>query len=355
MNRRETIGVETMKKPFSLDLSSPTLAASSSRGIKQELYKVVEMTEDFQKIYKPYRKVNGYADFKKVALELASVPLFAKEVGIHQFDKTQQEVVFCAKLAADKGCPVYWLDQNLAHSFLQTDIPKDISFLKPAIEHFILMLPPLIHTPDREPLNFVFVHYIKAGEVLEFKVGKDNLCHVNGSANRMRWATVLGSGICYSITTEIGEGDKSGLVQGDFVVGDNATAFLGGVNTDTSTEELFVSTVVKIVVNSLMFLQCFKDKALTEEKSHNLQMSQGIGFAAKIKKDTVPLLSPIWVGKDYKPPTRKANSGDEELSRTYAIHTKSFWRRGHYRHVPIGKKEEGGRKLTWIEPVFITR
>lgn len=345
-----------MKNPFLLDLRSPTLAASSSYFAKQELYKTVEQTEDFQKIYRPYRKVNGYADFKEVALELASVPLFAESVGINRFDKTQQEVAFCAKFAADKGCPVYWLDKKLAHSFLQTDPPKDLSFLKPAIEHFILMLPPLIYTPDKEPLKFIFVHYIKVGESLQVKFGKDNLCHVNDDANRVRWTTVLGSNICYSITTEIGEKDKSGLVHGDFVVADNAITFLDGVNTDTSTEELFVSAVVKIVVNSLMFLQCFKDKALTEEKSTDIQTSKGVGFATRVRKENdVPRLNPIWIGKDYKPPTREANSDDEELSRSYAIHTKSFWRRGHYRHVPIGKKEEGGRKLTWIEPVFITR
>lgn len=80
-----------------------------------------------------------------------------------------------------------------------------------------------------------------------------------------------------------------------------------------------------------------------------------MGFEKKTKSASpTNFLNPIWIGKGYKPRQRKASKADEEISRKYQIRTKHFWRKGHYRYVPVGKREEGQRKLKWIKPVLIS-
>lgn len=327
-----------------------------SKDKRAKYNSVIEETPDFRKIYKPYRKVNNYPDFREVALGLAMSTLSAEAMGLNNVDTTLKEVAYSAKFVAHYPTPVYWLEEKLVEAFLETEIPTNLSLLEnPAIPYFILMLPPLLKNPDGEVLKFVFIHHLEKDSKTEsFEFGGNFLHHTNCGKDKLRWVTALSNGSAYSATVELPEVGTEGLKYGEFEI--HPFVNYVGANQDIFTEKDFTDSVDRLVVNTLLYLKCFNEKALSEDLDTEVVVAAGKGFG-KNNKSASPanLLNAVWIGKGYKPRQRKANKADEEISRKYQIRTKHFWRRGHYRYVLVGKREEGQRKLTWIEPVLINR
>lgn len=327
-----------------------------SKDKRAKFNSVIEDSPDFRKIYKPYRKVNNYPDFREVALGLAMSTLSAEAMGLNNVDTTLKEVAYSAKFIAHHPTPVYWLEEKLVEAFLETEIPTSLSLLaNPAIPYFILMLPPLLKNPDGELVKFVFIHNLENNSKTQsFEIGDNFLHHINSDKHKLRWVTALSNGSAYSLTVELPEVGTEGLKYGEFEI--HPFVNYAGGNQDIFTEKDFTDKVDRLVVNTLLYLKCFNGKALSEDLDAEVVVAAGKGFG-KNNKSASPthFLNPVWIGKGYQPRQRKANKADEEISRKYQIHTKHFWRRGHYRYVPVGKREEGERKLTWIEPVLISR
>lgn len=336
---------------MSVNLPDTVISKRDMQQARKYIYDLAKNTSEYKKLYKPFRRINGYANYKQVALDLASASYTANYLGLSKLDQTLKEVAFSAVFAAQHSSPIYWLDTNLFQAFLQTDIPKDLSLLAdPAIPHCLLMLPQLISSPDAEKLSFVFVHFLAKNTVFEpVKFGNQYLHHVNPTHNRLRWITTFPSGSAYSSCSEIPEAMSGELVHGNFEISDRVSYVLG--NQNILTERDFTNVVDKIVVHTLLFLRCFNDSAISQDE--NVFLNSGTGFGKKSKANTEQLINPIWIGRGYKPRQRQANRADEEEIRKYQIHTKNFWRRGHYRHVSVGKKEEGQRKLIWVEPILL--
>lgn len=327
-----------------------------SKAQRAEINSVIENSPDFHKIYKPYKKVKNYPDFREAANGLAMSTLTAVAMGLNNIDTTLQEVAYSAKFVASYPTPVYWLEEKLVEAFLETEIPANLSLLEdPAIPYFILMLPPLLKNPDGELLKFVFIHHLEKDSKTEsFEFGDNFLHHINCGKDKLRWVTALSNGGAYSMTVELPEFGTESLKYGEFEI--HPFVHYAGVNQDVFTENDFIDSVNKLVINTLLYLKCFNEEAFSEDVDTEIVVAAGMGFGKKNKPASpTNLLNPVWIGKGYEQRQRKANKADDEISRRYQIHTKHFWRRGHYRYVPIGKREEGQRKLTWIEPVLISR
>lgn len=100
-----------------------------SKDKKTEITSVIEKSPDFHKIYKPYKKVKKYADFREAANGLAMSTLTAEAMGLNKIDTTLKEVADSAKFVASYPTPVYWLEEKLVEAFLETEIPPNLSLL----------------------------------------------------------------------------------------------------------------------------------------------------------------------------------------------------------------------------------
>lgn len=61
-----------------------------------------------------------------------------------------------------------------------------------------------------------------------------------------------------------------------------------------------------------------------------------------------PVLKPRWLGTGLKKQAQSAVAGSGEHSSPQA-----HWRRGHWRRIPVGPRDQQGRKWTWIQPTFV--
>ena len=338
-------------KNILFDLTSRDRLITSMTDTKRALASHTRTHPDFIRLNKPYRRVKGYESYSNVAMEMALLISVADDVGISRFNQTQKEVIYCAKYAATYGAPVYWLDEGLMQAFLQTELPKDISSLRTLVPMMIVMLPPLLKTPDGEPVKFLMFNYLdgcKPSETMYF--GRETLVTITDSSQKLRWATILDSGVNYCSTCEI---DGDSLIHGDWKVSEGLS-FLD-FNTDTPTELEFTALVDRIHIHTLFYLMSNGSAAFSPVDAADIIIPQAPRGFKRAEKKEENFLNPVWIGKNYQIRRRKANAADVEAARKNQIHTQSWWRRGHYRHQPVGKRENGETKLIWIPPIFITR
>lgn len=333
------------------DLTNKNRLIDSMTATKRAIASHIRVHPDYTRLNKPYRRVKGYESYSNVAMEMALLISVTEDVGVSRFNQTQKEVIYCAKYAATYGAPVYWLDENLMSAFLQTELPKDISSLRSLAPMIILMLPPLLKTPDGEILKFIMINYIdgnKPSETMHF--GRETLISVTDSSEKLRWSTILDSGVNYCSTCEINGDD---LIHGEWKMSEGLS--LLDFNTDAPTELEFVALVDRIHIHTLFYLMSNGEAALSPVEEEDIVVPPPPKGFKKVQKKDEYFLNPVWVGKNYQIRQRKANAADVESARKNQIHTQSWWRRGHYRHQPVGKREDGETKLIWIPPIFITR
>lgn len=325
--------------------------------LKSIITKLATAQPDFKKIYRPYRRLKGYPDFKDTAAVLAMTIDAAETMGLGAFSTIQKELIFTAKFIAEYGCSVYWVAKDFAQAMLNTDPPRDLSWVKNISPMIVLMLPPGITNPDGETLEFVCVQYLEANKHLPtLDFGDDILTSVNYDKNRLRWSTIMNTIINYSSTCEIPDNESGRLVHGSWEW--QAFSKHGIVEkTNNFKEQEFILMVEGLILNTLFYLQSYPQTSITPstELDYETKMIKGFAPFKTIKKENANLLAPIWIGKEYKSKAREANKSDLTDARKYNIHTRTWWRRGHYRHVAVGKREDGERKLIWVEPVFISR
>lgn len=323
--------------------------------LKTLITKLATAQPDFKKIYRPYRKLKGYPDFKDTAAVLAMTIDAAETLGLSGFNTIQKELIFTAKYIAQYSCSVYWIAKDFVCAMINTDPPRDLSWLKKISPMIVFMLPPGIKNPDGETVEFVCVQYMEANQVaISFKLKNQILDSINYDKNRLRWSTILNGTINYSSTSEIPENETGKLIHGHW---QHSTNYYGGyVKTEVSAEQQFISTVENLVLNTLFYLQSYPESVAEPTlEDYEVKVTKGFGAPKTKTKENECVLSPIMVGKEYQVKARSANKSDLGDARKYNIHTSTWWRRGHYRHVAVGKREDGERKLIWVEPVFISR
>lgn len=330
--------------------------------IYKEMMEHSRTTSYYKDFNKKYKKIKGYTDFSEVAARLAYFTWMARTSEFKMFseeDKTITSAIIYAEILRQYNFQVYWLDKTLLDSFLITDTPRNLSDLEIMIPRFILMLPPVLKNPEGFFVDWLYFVYVpKIGMPKEIKLENFTIFGTrddNDEYDKLHWTTMLISGETYSSTVEIRPNEKEPIAHGEFSFSPTMD-FVHNASPDKEKE--FTKMIERILVNTLLYLQLKPDDKIEESETLLLDTS-GRGFNQKKKLLEPPpeyFLNPVWIGKGYKPQKKKLSKKDfDEEARKYQIHTKSFWRRGHYRRVPIGKREDGQYKLVKIDPVLITR
>jgi hypothetical protein len=185
--------------------------------------------------------------------------------------------------------------------------------------------------------------------------------------DKLRWATMLPSGIIYSNLIGLERGEDNKPISGDLTINDIFKVM--EQNIDVDTESQFIQKVDNLILQTLLFLQTRPDDVVAE-----IPESKGFSQSPKGKQK----LAPIWIGYRYEiqkelhkkrlplsesPQYRKRQSaggcydgnkphGFSQSPQQRQRQSAGWWRRGHWRRVPIGKREENLRDWRWIEPTW---
>ena len=102
-----------------------------------------------------------------------------------------------------------------------------------------------------------------------------------------------------------------------------------------------------IVVQTLLLMQLQPQIVASGSSSHS---QPGLGFGkSKQQKEPREIWTPNWIGKDYR---RRQTQVDAFGAETHA-RIRPHWRRGHFRRVVVGKRDQNQRQWRWLEPVYV--
>lgn len=339
-----------------LETSYSELGLTKEQLLKvQELAKVkIKDSTTFKKIYKKYPLVPDFTPFENIASRLTALVALADFFGIKSMasDSTIVNMILSAKLTELDPTPVYWLDKKLMEAFLNTDLPKDLYFIKKVLPRFILMTPKVLKSHEEAFLDFVIVEQydneVEQTRPIKFKTDAINII-IEPSCKKVSWRTVMSNEVVYTSTVELVPDEEYSVRHGEF----HYEKTFKFSTAEPGLDKEFSRIVEKIVLLTLIYLQ-------TENNQNNASeiqqiITKGSGFGKNAKKP-IEIHKPIWIGKGYQTETRKPiNEIEERESRKYDIHTHDFMRRGHLRRVVVGKREDNQREWRWIPPVRIIR
>ncbi len=302
-----------------------------------------------------YRRIKGYIDYKEIAVKLAN-HLMCLEAGFELkgfSDSAWNAISHSAWIAYENPVfPVFAITKELAEAFLRTDLPAHVCSVKKTFDTALFLLPNVnLKTPDGYLIEWAFASHFLKGQTTA-TLPKSALDGFSDDVvrkleriespplevSRLRWVSEVGNlATIYSSIMELPEdGDKP--VTGEIVFGGNIDSL--GKNTDAKTEQQFTTTVDKLLLQTLLYLQLKPDSvSATAPSSHQ----SGSGFRGKA--DPHQRLEPIWIGRDYQP---------QVLGRSHGSHSspRLHWRRGHWKRVAFGEGRME-RRWQWIEPTLV--
>jgi len=310
----------------------------------QELKELAKRSAIYKKLTeRQFRRINGYADFKEVALILAS-SLVTKDAyfqavlaGKSPLARTTNSLIHSAWLAHQEPLfPVFAINKKLGEAFQQTDLPPHVCGIQRIAKTALMLFPRgLVTSPDGFDVEWVFVTHFLKGEASEgggflppgFKAAPPT------TENKLRWVTMVGEKIIYDSVLELPEdSDRPNfgelfleLPEGEYNVGEQ-------------TEIQFSRSVSRIILQALLYLQT-RPEELDTKPSSALRRK---GFSSQ----SLPReLDPIWIGRNYQSRHCLPGSGTHASPRAHL-------RRGHWRRVAIGENRSD-RKWVWIEPTLV--
>ena len=322
------------------------MSSSDHKKQQRDLLKhIKEETPYYEQLTKDFPKVKGYPNYEKaVTVRLACLLYgFNKLIPSEQLgkDKTLEQGCLTASLMASIEVPIYWLKRDLLTAFLRTDLPKLIYGMKRVIRHGLLMLPTQqeLISPDGEVLEWIqFSHFLAEDFENTIEISSKIQLDSQEKVDKLRWTTMLSSGIIYSNVIGLEPGEDNKPISGDLIVNDIFK--VTEQNTDVETETQFIQKVDNLILQTLLFLQTRPDDVIAQ-----MPESQGLGQSKGKQK-----LAPIWIGYRYQ--IQKERSLSDESLQQRQRQSAGWWRRGHWRRVPIGKREENLRDWRWIEPTW---
>jgi hypothetical protein len=152
---------------------------------------------------------------------------------------------------------------------------------------------------------------------------------------------MLSSGIIYSNLIGLERGEDNKPISGDLTINDMFKVM--EQNTDVETETKFIEKVDSLILQTLLFLQTRPDDVVAE-----ISESKGFGKSNHTPKGKQKL-APIWIGYRYQIQKERLSSGESGQRQRQSA---GWWRRGHWRRVAVGKREENLRDWRWIEPTW---
>lgn len=324
--------------------------SSDHKKNQRELLKhIKEETSYYEQLTKDFPKVKGYPNYEKaVTVRLACLLYgFDKFISSEQLenDHTLEQGCLTASLMASLEVPVYWLKRDLLTAFLRTDLPQLIYGMKQVIRHGLLMLPNQqeLISPDGDVVEWVqFSHFLAEDFENTIEVSPNVQLDSKEKVDKLRWATMLSSGIIYSNLIGLERGEDNKPISGDLTINNMLRAI--EQNTDVETETQFIEKVDNLILQTLLFLQTRPDDVVAE------MPDKGFSQSPKAKQK----LAPIWIGYRYQiqKELQKERSPSGESPQQRQRQSAGWWRRGHWRRVPIGKREENLRDWRWIEPTW---
>ncbi len=323
---------------------------SDHKKNQRELLKhIKEKTSYCEQLTKDFPKIKGYPNYEKaVTVRLACLLYgFDKLIPSEQLknDYTLEQGCLTASLMASLEVPVYWLKRDLLTAFLKTDLPESIYGMKRVIRHGLLMLPNQqeLISPDGDVVEWVqFSHFLAEDFENTIEVSPNVQLDSKEKVNKLRWATMLTSGTLYSNLIGLEPGEDNKPISGDLTVNDMLKVM--EQNTDVETETQFIQKVDNLILQTLLFLQTRPDDVVAE-----IPESQGFGKSNHTPKRKQKL-APIWIGYRYEIQKERSPSGESPQQRQRQ--SSGWWRRGHWRRVAFGKREENLRDWRWIEPTW---
>jgi hypothetical protein len=288
-----------------------------------------------------YRDPKGYMAHREAMLGLtlpmvmAQQPGWGKRLG----QGSSRSLLMLGHEAMLRQAPSYWLAQPLFEAFLKSDLPPQVGELRQVIPAGILFLPPGLLTPDSEPLRWVIFLHLRAGERIQtFCYGDCVWSDDSNPPERICWAATTETTTTYSSTffpVDETAPDQRILIEG-----------LEALTPDQQERERqFARRVDSLVLQTLLAVQILPEL---------MQVGGQVGFAKtdpsrhQPRKGELTWANPNWIGQGYRAPTeRKPPQGGSHASPV------CHWRRGHYKRVPIGRRDEGRRKWIWVQPTLV--
>lgn len=295
-------------------------------GLNSKVYK--------QLTRKIYRSPKGYADYKETALEIATTYEACSEIGIKLNSwKTNRTMFQLINHHVVNNASSYWLDNNLFEAFLKSDIPKGVGDIKQVIKSGLLFLPEGLKSPDGSPVSWLAFAHLKKNEAVAAAQTLNVVIHdPESDSERICWGTILKDCVVYS-----GVFYPERMQSKDELI-------ICKVEGNPETESIFIDSISALLTQTLIAAAIMPELLQSDKNS-----AYTAGFAKhNPKKDELKYLNPNWIGRGYKPRviTRPQSSGTHASPSTH-------WRRGHWRRVPTGPREEGNRKWNWIQPVLV--
>jgi hypothetical protein len=296
---------------------------------------------------RPYKIPRGFIQWDRLSAVVgASLALFNDPPTIDptQVDRATYLLNYALCLWFLRSAPMYALRGDLFKAFDNSDVGLDsglLADLRPPVNPFILLFPSnSLISAEGAPLDWVVVN-LTSRDRPEDGMGEGYgyslpLLRIEGNMPRnLNWGGVDSKEVSWFGGSGIDEAGN--LVQG--------TKSLGSERMGPS-DHGFTARVRNVVLQTMLALTYRPDLLEAEELVATPRRSP----RAKPKASTPPTLTPRYLTSPVAAP-QKARGGGAGAG-THASPT-AHWRRGHWRRVPVGERESGGRKWVWIQPTFV--
>jgi hypothetical protein len=304
-----------------------------------ELTKYMEQendpTLDLVRKVRPYEIPKNYMRWEYLSAIIAiSLRAYTNTQGV---DRATHLCLVRTALWFVQDAPIFCMSSAILRAFEQTDIheSKDLlSELQVAMPTFILLFPEnSIKSSEGGNIEYCVVHLsdINNKRRSEGSAYGFDVSYIPHEHNlNLHWSSVDSKETVWFS----GCGLDNGNIQ-------KAKDELGR-DVANDLDKLFIKKMESIVLQSLLAIQ-YAPQLLEIEPS----IVKSIRRPKQKQKEQIEIRRPRWIGKNYAIKSQKSS----------AVHSgqspRMHWRRGHWKRVPVGKREENLRKRVWIEPVIV--
>ena len=314
--------------------------------MSSSLIRKVKSTEFYRNLTKrKYRTPEGYYSWEDVALDLACFMQLTILIEARSLDHSSKLIGLLGYKSELVFPPVYWIERNLISSLLEVEFPDDLyeENLIEVAPYLIFVLPKgLLQASNGADIKWIGIQFITgSGEEVKTKGGAI-LENRNKGSDKLLWVAVDTETVGYSFSRNLPL-QKYDVTEIRGYVADSLTLTNAELNSKDKANSLIIT---QLVVQLLLILQ-HKPEFVTEHKPP-------LPSKAKDKVAYYSKLNNVWIGKDYSPSRIKSNelpsSNESTTTRKFNPDVYPFWRRGHWRNVPVGPRTAGRRKRTLIMP-----
>ena len=238
--------------------------------------------------------------------------------------------------------PIYTMRLELLRAFQATDVVHDntlMADLDPPLSTFMLLFPSnSIVTPEGYPLDFAVVHladhdHPDRSTARRLGLEAQSLKVNPGAERNLHWSSIDGGEVVWFGGMDV-DTDGNLLEPDGRQLGDTAL---------TEADYAFTRGMRSVIIQTVLALT-YRPDLLEAEPTPEPTRANRPGRA----RATPKVLRPRWLGNSTKkgPSLPKVVPGHHSSPQAH-------WRRGHWRRVSVGPRDQQGRKWVWITPTFV--